>query len=131
MDSERQMGVVSAIEGVAVESYSFQDLSVREQVEIASRTSVFVTACGGADVTASFLPAGGAVVLYYSETGGAKDNRHTGLPALLDWDVFNAMSYLRVHWMPCNTVDSEIDDQTLKLLIEHEISLMESSTFTH
>jgi hypothetical protein len=99
MDFERQMGVVSAIEGVAVESYSFQDLSVREQVEIASRTSVFVTACGGAAVTASFLPAGGAVVLYYSETGGYKNNLNTKLPALLDWDVFNAMSYLRVHWM--------------------------------
>jgi hypothetical protein len=130
MDFERQMGVVSAIEGVAVESYSFQDLSVREQVEIASRTSVFVTACGGAAVTASFLPAGGAVVLYYSETGGYKNNLNTKLPALLDWDVFNAMSYLRVHWMPRNTVDSEIDDQALMLLIEHEIYLMESNALS-
>jgi len=62
------------------------------------------------------------VILYYSEDGGAKNNRMTFKPALLDWDLFNAMSHLRVHWLPRNTVTTELDEQALVALIRHELA---------
>jgi hypothetical protein len=34
-----------------------------------------VTVCGGGAVTATFLPLGSSVVLYYVENGGVQNNR--------------------------------------------------------
>ena len=57
------------------------------------------TVGGGGAVTAMFASRGASVFVYYSETDGQRDNRHTNEPARLDWDLLNAMSYLRVHWL--------------------------------
>jgi hypothetical protein len=69
------------------------------------------------------------VIVYYSEDGGALNNRMTHKPALLDWDLFNAMSYLRVHWMPRNTMRETMDEKALLLLIRHELDLIDSQAF--
>ena len=67
---------------------------------MASRASVYVTWCGGGAITASFLPRGGSVQIYYAETGGTESNVHTNEPARLDWDFFNNLAYLHVNWIP-------------------------------
>lgn len=130
MDFEQQLKLVRVnFPEVQVEAYVFKTLSLQQQVEAVSDAAIYVTLCGGGAVTSMFLPKGASVIVYYSEDGGAEDNRGTHKPALLDWDLFNAMSYLRVHWMPRNTMKQPLDEKALMLLIRHELDLIASKTF--
>jgi hypothetical protein len=104
-------------EGVDVSKVVLKDLSLKEQVQLASETSIFITGCGGGAVTATFLPRGAAAIIYYSEEGGQKQNVATGLPARLDWDLFNHLSYLHVHWFPRLTMNTQDDLDTLLQLV--------------
>ena len=52
---------------------------------MASKASIIVLYCGDGAITASFLPKGGSVFLYYREKGGVQNNIPTQLPARLDW----------------------------------------------
>ena len=96
--------VTQAFPNVSVERYVLKTLSIVEQVELAARTSIFISICGGGAVTGMFLPKGASVILYFNEVGGVKNNKRTYQPALLDWDIFNAMSHLRVHWLVRTTL---------------------------
>jgi hypothetical protein len=102
---------------VDVSTVILKDLSLKEQVQLASETSIFISGCGGGAVTATFLPRGAAAIIYYSEAGGQKHNAATGLPARLDWDLFNHLSYLHVHWFPRLTMNTQEDLNTLLQLV--------------
>lgn len=114
-----------------VETHTIKDLSLPKQVELASQTSVFVTLCGGGAVTAMFLPPGSSVILYYGERDGRvpRTNKRSEKEAMLDWDIFNSMSHLRVHWLPRGRFGEKADERSLVLLIKHELSIMESRAF--
>ncbi|GAX21213.1 hypothetical protein FisN_23Lh153 [Fistulifera solaris] len=130
LDFERQIQITKEFLPAAhVEGYVFRNHSLQEQLTIAHDASIFVTLCGGGAVTAMFLPAGTSVFLYYSERGGVKNNKMTYKPAMLDWDLFNAMSHLRVHWLPRDTLREEYDERLLVDLMRHELSLMDSEVF--
>ena len=73
---------------VDVQALQFSSYSVREQVDMASKAAVFVTTCGGGAVTASFLPRGASLVIYFPGSGGVENNKWSGKPARLDWDYF-------------------------------------------
>ena len=88
---------------------------------IASKSTIFITGCGGGAVTSMFLPRGGSVFLYFLEDGGLKDNRETATPARLDWDLFNNLAYLKVHWLPKRTMHTETDLRALSFLVQHEL----------
>lgn len=64
------------------------------------RAAVYVTVYGGGAVTASFLPRGGYVQIYYEDDGGIESDTYTGLLARLDWDFSNNLGYLHTHWTP-------------------------------
>mmetsp|Transcript_14797 Transcript_14797/g.24463 ORF Transcript_14797/g.24463 Transcript_14797/m.24463 type:complete len:366 (+) Transcript_14797:75-1172(+) len=110
---------------VIVQKIAFATHSLEEQLKIASETSIYVSACGGGAVTATFLPKGAALVLFYVETGGVQNNRNTGLPARLDWDVFNNMAWIRSHWLPSTSMDNVSDVELFTKLVGHELDLME------
>jgi hypothetical protein len=109
---------------VSIESYVMKDLTMIEQVEMAGSTSIFISVCGGGAVTATFLPKGASVILYYSEDGGLEDNKKTEKPARLDWDLFNNFAYLKVHWLPKKTMQTEPDLQALAHLVKHELDAL-------
>ncbi|KAL3940584.1 MAG: hypothetical protein SGBAC_004914 [Bacillariaceae sp.] len=109
---------------VSVESYVLADLSLEEQVSIASKASIFISGCGGGAVTATFLPKGASVILYYLEDGGVKDGKDTGTPARLDWDLFNNLGYLKVHWLPRKSMPNEKDIRALAVLVQHELDAL-------
>ena len=118
MDFERQIDVVKdRFPQSKVDAYVFKELSLHEQLAAVHDAAIYVTLCGGGAVTAMFLPKGASVIIYYSEDGGVEYNKMTFKPALLDWDLFNAMSHLRVHWMPRNTMKTQHDEDALSLLI--------------
>lgn len=130
LDFERQLEIVrTSFPNEKVENYTLKSLTLHEQVEIASQASIFVTLCGGGAVTAMFLPRGASVIVYYGEDSGTENNKLTGKPALLDWDLFNSMSHLRVHWMPRNSRKKTVDERALILLIQHELTIIESRAF--
>ena len=109
---------------VSVESYILKDLSLEEQVAIAGKASIFISGCGGGAVTATFLPKGASVILYYLEDGGLRDGKDSGTPARLDWDLFNNLGYLKVHWLPVRTMQSKPDIRALTVLVQHELDAL-------
>ena len=130
MDFARQIQVLQEhFPNAQVEAYILKTLSLEEQLNAVRDASIFISLCGGGAVTAMFLPAGSSALLYYSQDGGAQHNRMTFKPALLDWDLFNAMSHLRVHWLPRNTMKTELDEQALVALIQHELALIDDNVF--
>jgi hypothetical protein len=66
-----------------VQVYKFSAHSLEEQVEVASQAAIYISACGGGVATATFLPRGSALFLYYNHDGGVKNNRNSGKPARL------------------------------------------------
>jgi hypothetical protein len=117
---------------VSVESYVFSRLSLYEQMNIASQTSIFVTMCGGGAVTAQFMPRGSSLLLFYLEYGGVVGGRVNGKPARLDWDLFNNMSHLKVHWLPKGDMHSENSLTAFLLLVQHELDgLIREKSYDH
>lgn len=117
---------------VTIESVVFSEVSLEEQLQIASQASILISACGGGAVTSMFLPKGSSVVLYYVEDGGMTNNKRTMLPARLDWDLFNNLAYLKVHWLPSGTMDRDADMGALLLLIQHELdALIRERSYDH
>jgi hypothetical protein len=112
---------------IQVANYTFKDLSVPEQISIVSNTAIYISLCGGGAVSGMFVPKGASILLYYSEHGGIDSSRErfNYMPALLDYDLFNSLTYVRVHWLPLSTVDTRRDVTTLIALIQHEIEKIE------
>lgn len=102
-----------------------QTLSLKDQAKLASEAAVWVTSCGGGAVTATFLPRGATVIIYYDATGAVVRNRHVNTPARLDWDLFNHMSYLRVHWLPTEDMNSPESIKVLTEMIRSELHVIE------
>ena len=124
VDFVHQQHVLSkAFPEAMVESVQMANLTLQEQVRLASQTSVFLTVCGGGAMTATFLPRHATLILYYPSVGSfdfAQFNT-TGGPAYLDWDLFNNAAYLRVHWLPIETMNTKQGIQSLLYLIRHEM----------
>mmetsp|Transcript_27141 Transcript_27141/g.30344 ORF Transcript_27141/g.30344 Transcript_27141/m.30344 type:complete len:550 (+) Transcript_27141:182-1831(+) len=117
---------------VSVESYIFSEMSLANQLETASQASILITSCGGGAVTSMFMPKGSSVIFYYLEDGGVINNKPTGKPARLDWDLFNNMAYLKVHWLPAGTMKKDADTKAFLLLIQHELdSLIRERSYDH
>jgi hypothetical protein len=100
-------------------------IEMHQQIQQVSQTNVFVSTCGGGSMTATFLPRGATLILYYQQTGGfdfAAFNFTSG-PAYLDWDLFNNAAYLRVHWLPIETMDTKEGLESLMYLVRHEMEM--------
>ncbi|KAL7555964.1 hypothetical protein ACA910_003230 [Epithemia clementina (nom. ined.)] len=101
--------------------------SLEEQIILAQNSHIFVTACGGGAMTATFLPPGATLILFYDPHGAFNFTTLENLPnkpARLDWDLLNNLGHLRVHWLPITTMDSESDLNLLHQLILHETQII-------
>lgn len=109
---------------ITISGSEMSKLSLHSQAEMANKAAIFVTVVGGGAMTATFLPRGATLILYYEATGGLKRGKDTGKPAFLDWDVLNHASHLRVHWLPIETLDEPEDLNFFLELVKHEIEIM-------
>jgi hypothetical protein len=105
-----------------VEEHTMSKYSLKEQAEMVSQTAIYVTGSGGGAVSATFLPRGASLLVYYHAEGGFSNNNANGAPARLDWDMFNNMGYLRVHWIPMES--KIVDTPALMTLILHELDVL-------
>jgi hypothetical protein len=109
---------------VRVHGHVMKELSVEEQIMLASKSAIFVTSSGGGAVTATFLPRGATLIIYYIGNGSIEKNKKTFKPARLDWDLFNHMSYIRVHWLPVKDMNSPKGVATFLQLIRNELHVI-------
>jgi hypothetical protein len=107
-----------------VETYTFKDHSMQEQVEIASQTAIYITGCGGGAATATFLPRGSTLLLYFNEPPPEIPAGLYAHSSRLDWDFFNNIGYFRVHWLPSHIMNSAEDMSALLQLVQHELNVM-------
>jgi hypothetical protein len=119
---------------VHVEALTLWESTMEEQIQIAAQSNIFVTTCGGASMTATFLPTGATLILFYNPTGGfdffelelTGEASRNGRAARLDWDLMNHVSHLRVHWLPITSMDSAEDLELLLRLVQHELAIIQS-----
>lgn len=122
---------------VVIETYQFDKYSLKEQVEIIGEAAIFVTAGGGGAVTATFLPRGASLIIFYGADTGLSNGRRSGTPARLDYDYFNNMAYVRAHWVGTDkdvamdykrtkhvTAEQMEDIEGLVTLIKHDLDIV-------
>lgn len=90
---------------VRIEATSLASLSVEEQIQKLSQTDIFLSATGGGSASAIFLPPGAHLILFYEDW-------------FLDWDYWNNMADIHVHWIPIEDLEDFSQLSNLKLLIE-------------
>jgi len=110
-------------------SKDMSKLSLVEQAELVSSAAIFVTAAGGGAVSATFLPRGASLFVFFQDEEGDKAS-----PARLDWDFFNHLGYVRTHWMPrpkktpsvagSKAGPSELDFESFVRLMDHELDII-------
>eukprot|EP00934_Nitzschia_sp_Nitz4_P004797 Nitzschia sp. Nitz4//scaffold109_size72162//3119//6690//NITZ4_005832-RA/size72162-snap-gene-0.91-mRNA-1//1//CDS//3329532721//4787//frame0 len=115
---------VGADSDVVFESYQMSKFTLVEQASMVGSAAMYVTGCGGGAVTATFLPRGASLIVYYQEAGGFSHNKRTGLPALLDWDYFNNMGYARAHWFAQSSKDSQEKLEGFVELVKRQLSIL-------
>ena len=122
---------------IEIHRYKMSDLSLKDQVSIASNSAIYITASGGGAVTGMFLPEGACLIVFYAADGGRLQNKPTGLPALLDFDLLNNLSHIRVHWIPMpieyedgtdEFVFGRLELETFVEFVKHELHLIRRST---
>ncbi len=97
----------SSFEGdqIRIEGASLATLSIEEQIRQLSQTDIFLSATGGGTASAIFLPPGAHLILFYDEW-------------FLDWDYWNNIADIHVHWIPIEDMESSAKLPDLKLLIK-------------
>ena len=78
-------------------------------------------------MTATFLPRGSTLIMFYNPTGGIDFSTLGSLPnqpARLDWDLLNNAGHVRVHWLPIAGMNDAASLALLKELILHETHLI-------
>jgi hypothetical protein len=126
-DFSKQVAMVRASfsqDELLLKEVSMSQLPLSEQLQLVTETSIFVSVIGGATSTATFLPAGSSIVLFFNDMDDFVDNVKDGRPNMMDWDFWNNASYLRVHWLPIKSMDEVADLESFRLLIQHEISIL-------
>jgi hypothetical protein len=103
---------------VEVEREYIAQENLKDQIRIASTSAIYVTACGGGAVTATFLPRGASLILYHSEY------IEGDFPVRLDWDIFNNMAWIRTHWLPADTMNDDTD--LLVKLVARELDVIQN-----
>jgi len=109
-----------------VQCITMKEASLEEQIQIALESAIFVTVSGGGAVTATFLPPGSTLIVYYLEDGGydfwnGPVGNYTYTPARLDWDLLSNAAHLKVHWLPIKSMESTQDLKILEQLVLHEL----------
>lgn len=77
---------------VTVEAVVLASMSLAEQIEYISETSILISVTGGGTATATFLPDGASLFLIYMV--------RSGQPQFHDFGIFENAGYIRPHWIP-------------------------------
>eukprot|EP00563_Minutocellus_polymorphus_P009657 CAMPEP_0181023626 /NCGR_PEP_ID=MMETSP1070-20121207/2145_1 /TAXON_ID=265543 /ORGANISM="Minutocellus polymorphus, Strain NH13" /LENGTH=975 /DNA_ID=CAMNT_0023100641 /DNA_START=98 /DNA_END=3025 /DNA_ORIENTATION=- len=96
-----------------VQAVNFPSMGLSEQITLATKAAAIISVTGGGTSTAYFLPPGASLYLFYN---GGKDG-----PKYLDWDVWNNIGDIRVHWLGRKDRDESSSLKTLTNLVSSEL----------
>jgi hypothetical protein len=97
------------LQGVAVASHFFSEMTVKEQAALLSQTAVLVQLSGGSSSTAIFLPRGATLV--HVAPVKVKD----------DYALWSQMSHISVHWIELSVHKTLLDRGLLLLAVADAI----------
>jgi hypothetical protein len=101
---------------ITVESVQLWQSKLYEQVSLASRSTIYISAVGGGTFPAFFLPKGATLILYCDEN------------MYLDFDLFNNYGQIRVHWLSLKSRQN--DTNILIELLRDELCRLGNDDFT-
>ena len=105
--------------GINVKQVVLRELTLSEQISLCTQSAVFVTTGGGGTVTATFLPKGATLIIFYHE-------RDTdGFPVKMDWDLWNHYADINVHWLPIKTMNNREDLHILVEIMKHDLQVLQ------
>jgi hypothetical protein len=103
---------------VSIKAVLLRELTLPEQISLCTQSAVFVTTGGGGTVTATFLPKGATLIIFYHER--EKD----GMTIKMDWDLWNHYADIKVHWLPLKSMDKSEDLQILVDILKHDMRVL-------
>lgn len=106
---------------VTVEVHQMSEIPLRQQIDLALRTNIYISAAGGGAVTAMFLPRGASIFLFYPEVGLLTSGLTHKAPARLDFGYFENAGYLRPNWFPVLSMDTREGLELFCLAVQREI----------
>ena len=116
-------------EQLSVEQVDLSALSSwRDRIVSAAQSHFYLSVMGGGEsiLPALFLPRGATLILFFNDqqeyVRGKK--RTSTRPVMLNWDVWQHLSHVRVHWMPLRTRNNPQDREVLLSLIRNEMAYM-------
>lgn len=113
-DFSRQVQAVrTAVPDVEVQSIAMWNYTIDKQIEIATKSAVYISVGGGGTSPAFFLPEGASLILY-----GRVGER-------FDWDLWNNYAQVRTHWLTLSQ-NMENDTELLVDLVRAELEAIES-----
>lgn len=101
---------------VTIDKLIMRELSLADQLQRVSQAFVYMSSCGGSVVSATFLPRGACLILYFT----SYRKRRRG-HMRLDHDFMNNLAYIHVHWLPTDFMNEPIELQLLVALIQSEL----------
>jgi hypothetical protein len=101
---------------VSIQSRVLNDMELVDRVSLISKTSILVTNYEEQTYISTFLPWEATLILFYDEFGS------TDSPSRHNWDLFNNLSFLRVHWFPIGSMDTDQDMDTLLQVSRHALN---------
>lgn len=87
--------------------------SLYDQMQLIRRTCVYICVNTGDSAVAAFLPRGASLILFYDDNEkvvsdimgkGKRKSQQRHQAVMLDWDLWNNMAHLYVHWLPLSTM---------------------------
>ena len=132
---QRALEATSGSSNIVVQSITMRDLSLEDQIQVALESSIYITVCGGGAITATFLPPGSSLIIFFAEDGGfdfwnynytfnLPQYEYKTQPARLDWDLLGNAAHLKVHWLPLKTMECGADLKILEQLVLHDLKGM-------
>ena len=119
---------------LAVASHNISAMPFKEQMKTATETSVYISVMGDGALPAFFLPRGATLILFYNDNNEfvSVSKRETTFPIKLDYDLWNNLGYIQVHWLPLSTSDEgrglDIMVKIIEDVILRKISATQQST---
>jgi hypothetical protein len=108
---------------IIVQAVELDKLSLPEQLAVMRETSICVSVIGGSVSTAMFMERNTSLILFYNNVNDfVKGGPSRHMPNFMDWDFWNNASYLRLHWLPLKTLDSDKDLELLGDLLSSELA---------
>ena len=100
-----------------VEAVNFPTMALSEQISLSTKAAAIVSVTGGGSSTAYFLPPGASLYLFHN---GGKDG-----PKYLDWDVWNNVPDIHVHWLGRKDRDEPSSLKALTNLVSSELDYLD------